>query len=280
MKTTRFLPVLALTLFAAPAMAADEVAMPESPDYGLSGYGEIFWGYGWGSDNDPEEWNSTPYGGAFAVNYWLTPTWTLQLDVWLNHFHALDYDYDYNSSGVALHLGKRTPEYSIGGFASYGSNGDAGADGYTLGVEAQRYFEDVTLYIQGGYSSDYGSSFVDAWYGHAVVRYFHDPNLMFEANAGYATADFSNGGTATLDQYRWGAKIEWKPKPDIPVSLYAAYQGHHDSWDFGYELTNHGVYVGLRVLFGQDTLKDMDRNGASLADFNPAYGRYEAWDSY
>jgi len=282
MKTIGHLLAGAFCAVATQAMAADEVAMPESPNYGLSGYGELSYGYGWGSDNDPENWNFAPINGAIAVNYWLTPTWNLQAEAWFNYFDDLDFGDDYYTSGGAIHLGWRNSDYYIGGLGSYGSNEDAGSDAYAFAIEAQRYFENVTLYGQAGYMSDYDSSFVEAWYVHGVVRYFFDPNLMLEVNAGYTSGDFTGGGVSVdLDQYKWGAKIEWKPKPDIPVSVFAAYQGNHDNWQpVDYTLTNHTIIAGFKVMFGQDTLKDMDRHGASLADYNPGFGRFEAWDSY
>ena len=92
----------ALMAASSPAWAADAVV--DAAPSGISGYGEFSAGYGWGSDNDPQDWNYYTLSGSGRLNMWLTDSVSAQLDGWINNFDAEDYNYNYDSLGAALHL--------------------------------------------------------------------------------------------------------------------------------------------------------------------------------
>jgi hypothetical protein len=267
----------ALVAISSSAWAAD--AAVDTAPRGISGYGEFYAGYGWGSDNDPQDWEYSVLGGSGRVNIWLTDSFSAQLDGWINDYDSDGYDYD--SLGAALHLNTRNSDYLIGGLASYGSNGDYDGDFVSAALEAQRYFDNVTIYGQAGYtaqvSGDTSPESADAWYIHAAARYFFNPDLMIEANAGFALVDAFDDEDS---QSKWGARLSWKPSENLPVGVFVGYQGLNDDWREGYELTDHTLFAGFNLYFGQGTLLANDREGATLVDYNPMFGVNEPWDSY
>lgn len=187
--------------------------------------------------------------------------------------------------GGAVHVAKRIENYLLGVFGGYvftaqDEDSDQTSGRAFAGVEAQRYFDDVTLYGQLGWlDGDWGNddnghdSVSKAVFGRAMVRYFVNPATRLDLSAAgfYGQMDddfedFTRGGSVT-------AAVEHQLH-DGPYSIYTGYEFgyYHQNEDSGFggnpaqeEVMEHTVWAGLKYRFGIDgTLKQQDRDRPSL----------------
>ena len=138
-----------------------------------------------------------------------------------------DGDHYSGSNTVGLHLSYRDPmSYLFGLFGGAGQVDYVDEDGSRFwfgGVEAQYYFDQVTLYAQAGLldgseeANDDGLR--NAWFVRGVGRYFLSDYSMAQAEIAYVDGerDFDDD-----DMYgvSWGLRLEHQFMP-IPVSLFA-----------------------------------------------------------
>jgi len=181
--------------------------------------------------------------------------------------------------GGGLHVGWRDPKFgSVSGFAGIGkvkinNLGDDDPDtiAWTAGLEGQLFFDPVTLYLQGGYmdrqsiASGGDVAYIkNAGFVRVVPRVFVGDNFKIEP----LKLSYTEG---TMDPDRdnvwilgWGAELEYRLE-NLPVSAFLSYDGarydQEDDWDVLYE---HRIGFGVRLYFGQESLKTNDRHGASL----------------
>src|SRR5262249_25617011 len=140
-----------------------------------------------------------------------------------------------------------------------------------IGAEAQWYWNQFTLYAQGGYDTTLGTidhSFdsVNAWFIRGTGRYFINPNFLIEGTVMYANGnmDFNFGEPSIgFQTWTWSVKSEWR-FATAPFSVFAKYQGSETKYDFDTKVPDHRVMLGLKLHMGDRTLQQTDRAGATL----------------
>jgi hypothetical protein len=156
--------------------------------------------------------------------------------------------------GLGGHLFTRNDSYALGGFAGWTDND--GTNGWSLGVEGQKYLDNVTLAGSFGYGK-IDDADVDYWSVGGEARYFVSDNFRLQGNLGWARVN-GFGGDADL----WSAGVGGEYQFDkAPVSVYANY-AHTELNDA--DLKADTFTVGVRYAFGGTTLKSRDRSGASF----------------
>ncbi len=146
------------------------------------------------------------------------------------------------------------------------------------GAEAQWYWQQFTLYAQGGYDTTLGTvdSFevdsINAWFIRGTGRYFINPNFLIEGTVMYANGnvDFNCCQSSTdFQTWTWSVKGEWR-FATAPFSVFTKYQGSETKFDdFNAKTTDHRVLLGLKLHMGDRTLQQTDRAGATLDIVSP-----------
>jgi len=191
---------------------------------------------------------------------------------------------------TGAHLAYRDPtRYALGAFGLVGSSNGGEEENATIGLfglEAQKYWDNITLYGQGGvfYADDEDEDDVmtNAWFVRGVVRKFIDPNSYVAADLSYAEGEENDGpGGGNVDDLSavsWGLKYE-RMKTDMPIAWFVEYKGNHIAEDQpgsgDDELTTHAGMVGLRFQFGATSAIENDRRGATFD--MPDVGRWTGW---
>jgi hypothetical protein len=293
---------VALLALASAAGAADMQpvlkAPPTAVDQQATGYVEIY--SGWASTRlsgscfescDPfsNRFSGWALGGAGRANYWITRDVSVQVDA-----QAEGTSYDFPGGGhfsshsylVGGHWSWRNPQQYL--FGLFGGVGDAGSiEGFSarhgvIGAEAQWYWNQFTLYAQGGYDTTLGTigevDSVNAWFIRGTGRYFINPNFLIEGTVMYANGNVDPvccGPSAGFQTWTWGVKGEWR-FATAPFSVFAKYQGSEIKYDnsenfdlFGAKVTDHRVLLGLKLHMGDRTLQQTDRTGATLDIVSP-----------
>jgi opacity protein-like surface antigen len=280
-------------------------APPTAVDQQATGYVEVY--TGWASTRNTfspclvedgcfsgdTRLNGWALGGAGRGNYWVSRDMSVQVDA---QAEGTSYDFlggriSSHSYLVGGHWSWRNPQQYL--FGLFGGIGDAGS---TLGVafssqrhgligaEAQWYWQQFTLYVQGGYDTTFGRSAIEsnvdlnAWFIRGTGRYFINPNFLIEGTVAYANGnvDFGFGDPSTdFQTWTWGVKGEWR-LPTAPFSVFAKYQGsetkygNSEFFDFtSAKATDHRVLLGLKLHMGDRTLQQTDRTGATLDIVSP-----------
>jgi len=192
---------------------------------------------------------------------------------------------------TGAHLSYRDPmRYALGVFGLVGSSNGGEDENATIGLfglEAQKYWDNITLYGQGGvfYADDESEDDVmtDAWFVRGVVRKFIDPNSYIAAELSYADGEENEDDGSNVDDLSavsWGLKYE-RMKTDMPIAWFVEYKGNHIAEDTSFggssddELTTHAGMVGLRFQFGATSAIENDRRGATFD--MPDVGRWTGW---
>ncbi len=231
-----------------------------------------------GNEVDGGEDDQMLFGGAaLRAGMVFENRWIIQGDVFGELTDSRDDDSYVYGIGVAAHIARRFDAYLLGVFGGYIHTDQDTSDNDTsgrafAGLEAQRYFDDVTLYGQVGWlDGDWGNddggedSLSRAVFGRAMVRYFVTPATRLDLSAagfyGKMDDDFENfarGGSLT-------AGFEHQLK-DGPFSLFSGYEfGYFYQGSEEEEVLEHTVSAGVKYRFGVDgTLKQQDRERPSL----------------
>src|SRR5438874_1698605 len=206
-----FAGVFAFFALASVGQAADMQpvlkAPAAQPDQQATGYVEVY--TGWASTKatdfgDSERFNGWALGGAGRGNYWVSRDVSVQVDA-----QAEGTSYDFPGSGghfsshsylVGGHWSWRNPQQYL--FGLFGGVGDAGGAGAftdsqrhgVIGAEAQWYWQQFTLYAQGGYdttlgNAGFGVDTINAWFIRGTGRYFINPNFLIEGTVMYANGN-------------------------------------------------------------------------------------------
>src|SRR5262249_21596720 len=146
-----------------------------------------------------ERFSGWALGGAGRANYWIARDLSVQVDA---QAEGTSYDspsgngrFSTHSYLAGGHLSWRSPQQSLFGlFAAAGDAGGAGFNGNSrhglIGAEAQWYWNQFTLYAQGGYDTTLGSGSdtdnINAWFLRGTGRYFINPNFLIEGTVMYA----------------------------------------------------------------------------------------------
>jgi hypothetical protein len=295
-----FAGAVALTVLATAAGAADMQPVLKAPaavDQQVTGYVEFYSGFATTKASecftydgcDVFKAHGWALGGAARANYWVAHNMSVQVDA-----QADGTSYDSADSGrfsthsylVGGHWSWRNPQQHL--FGLFAAVGDAGTDfGFTdpqrhglIGAEAQWYWNQFTLYAQGGYDTTLnadsccsGIDSVNAWFLRGTGRYFINPNFLIEGTVMYANGniDFTDGDPSTgFQTWTWGAKGEWR-FATAPFSVFAKYEGSQTKYDRSENLslasaktTDQRVLFGLKLHMGDRTLQQTDRAGATL----------------
>jgi opacity protein-like surface antigen len=294
---------VAFVALASAAGAADMQPVLKAPaavEQQATGYVEVY--SGWASTRssgscfencDPfsDQFNGWALGGAGRANYWITREVSVQVDA-----QAEGTSYEFSGGGghfsshsylVGGHWSWRSPQQYL--FGVFAATGDAGGGGFgfsqrhgLIGAEAQWYWNQFTLYAQGGYdttlgSVDSGTDSINAWFIRGTGRYFVNPNFLIEGTVMYANGrtDFIGEPSWGFQTWSWQAKAEWR-FPTAPFSVFAKYQGSqttYDSFEFfdaaSGKVADHRVLLGLKLHMGDRTLQQTDRAGATLDIVSP-----------
>ena len=270
-------PALVGALLATPALGADDGLK-------LSGEAELIATYldlgDKGGVIQPEEAsNLWTVGGRGALDAALG-AWHLQSDFsgeGTVHNRSSDDTY-LGSFGGGLHAGWRNPELgSLGAFGSMGQfkiNDRDGADrtSYAWGVggEGQLYLDSATLYLQSGFvqrePASHGGdprALGNAGFVRLGGRYFWGDDLKFQVEGSYCQGKMDPDPDHLL-MGDWGAEVEYR-LPKTPVAGFVNYTGaYYFQNDDSDKLLETRIGFGVRVYFGQPSLKANDRHGASL----------------
>jgi hypothetical protein len=263
----------------------------------LSGYLELYTGGAWNHETEftgPEDTRAWVLGGAGRINYWWSPHATLQFDVQGDGANYRGFGvapFSAHSYLIAAHASWRNQQGLIGVF---GGAGDVSPDEIygtayrhgLIGVEGQLYWNQFTFYGQAGYDSSIGAlstgpgtvDTVWAWFVRGTGRYYINPNLRLEGTVQYSSGshDFTVAATnVDFNTLLWRGKIEYKFDAS-PFAVFAAYQGTRTSFPDtpspigGNErVHDHRVLAGLRIYFGDRTLRANDISGATLDIIEP-----------
>lgn len=286
MRRALLAPALVGALLAAPARAADDGLK-------LSGEGEFIASYLHLGDKQDviqaDEANDIWTLGAGATLDGALGSWHLQTDFSgegnLNSRSASDTYL--GSFGGGLHAGWRDPELgSLGAFGTVGNvrihaNGER--DPRTLlwgvGLEGQLFFDPATLYVQTGYLDreaveDGGdkAGMKNTGFVRLLGRYFIGDDFKIQAEGSYAQGRM-DPDSDNLFIGGWGAELEYR-LANLPVSGFLKYSGAYFFQDDDVDkMWENRIGFGVRVYFGQPSLKANDRHGASLD-----LPRYLQWD--
>ncbi|MGB7205738.1 MAG: hypothetical protein WBD37_09730 [Anderseniella sp.] len=226
-------------------------------------------------------------GGEGRLSLPLGNNWSVQSDV----------KYEYNSYALenpflndvfgprfsyqgAAHFSHRDPgSYLLGVFGGAGS-ADAGGlrtDTRFVGGEAQFYFDNITLYGQGGYvdfnSTNAIATFTldDGFFARGVLRWFLADDSRIQLQGTYLKADYNIIG-GDMEAFSVGARYDFNIGLPIvgDTPLYVGYRGtFRDNCTFFGDVDDHLIMIGTSYSFSGDRLT-VDRRGATLdtPDFN------------
>jgi hypothetical protein len=164
--------------------------------------------------------------------------------------------------GAAAHVFTRNDSWAAGGFV--GLTDTDSTTGWNLGVEGQKYLDNVTLAGAVGYGK-VDDLDLDYWSVGGEARYFVTDNFRLSGNLGWSKV---NAFDTDSDLWSVGVGGEYQFSK-APVSIYAAYN-HADANDF--DVTADTFLVGVRYNFGGTTLKSRDRSGASFTNLTGLAG--------
>jgi hypothetical protein len=294
--------VVCVALTSAVHSADLQPVLKAPPEQQATGYVEIY--SGWASSKSetlfciglecvlPSSFrdNGWVLGGAGRGSYWISRDMSVQVDAQAEgtSYGSPGGHFSSHSYLVGGHWSWRNPQqYLFGLFAAVGDAGggslfDSQRHGL-IGAEAQWYWNQFTLYVQGGYDStlgpvDSGTDNINAWFVRGTGRYFINPNFLIEGGVMYDSGSIDHPGGVSSDfrTWSWGVKGEWR-FPTAPFSVYAKYQGSETKYDsdvhhYGFQnatVTDHRVLLGLKLHMGDRTLQQTDRAGATLDIVSP-----------
>ena len=211
--------------------------------------------------------------------YMFTPTLGAQGDVvlgWREHdFEGTTVDSSHIDG--ALHgFYREADQFLVGSFFQLGH--DQLSDGSLeseisrryAGVEGQVYFDNLTIYGQGGWQrmeQDFSGINIalDGFFGSFEARYFLTPDLRIDGHVGVSTWEQSFPFDVKLTTVNLGIGVEYKLE-NLPISLFASYDHYTTDYDLDFSPTigRDRFLIGAKFAIGEDSLLDRDRNGASL----------------
>lgn len=235
------------------------------------------------------------FGGAAHINAWLDNSTSVQLDVQADATTSIKFrntcsncSSDGRTGGLfGVHVSDRSsPNFLWGAFAGLSGQSNLDYDGtmthVVLGVEGQYYDGPFTLYGQVGYAPLMSDSNENEPSGlkflRGVGRYFLTDNDRVQLDVSYAASDVD--GFDGAEYHFWNGGLSWQHRyPNSPFSSTIAYSGMWADSDLvsapGNSAQENIVSVGFAIHFGDASLKEADRQGATLD--MPNFGTAEAW---
>jgi hypothetical protein len=293
--------MISLTLISLSAVAyagdpAQKVNSESNPI--ISGYFDVHGGYYGGYDdwywlgvpNSSAKYNGTDLGAIARTSVQINSNFSVQGDAWLNNYHyktGTDFTTT-NYSGVGFHATFKPTNTDQAGFVE--SLGNFNSVGYlnnkfnNIGVEWVHDFDNWRIYSQIGYVSEIDgvathANFKD-FYGTVVATYYFSPNFSLSSNFMIDRLTSTDGikyWPNVSNDLAWGSKVEYKID-NLPLIGYVGYHGnsYHENYYSGQGLSlaiESTIIVGIKIPFGQDTIKNLDRH-VGLADLNPIFGDF------
>lgn len=184
---------------------------------------------------------------------------------------------------IAGHLYYRTPGWQAGAFyqnrsfdyeTGYGGAADASLDAsiddqHFYGIEGQGFFGNLTV---GGQLGQHKVSYVGGMYDDTGTfagihgRYFMNDNWRLDANYLYDKVEIEGSDIKTQ---QFGIGTEYRLN-NSPVSMFGQYARINYDFD-GSDIDEDRLMVGVKLSFGKSTLRQRDRDGASLNPV-PSFG--------
>lgn len=275
-----------------PAYKAPVAAPAMQP---VSGYVEVYGGWASLRLDDgffSDRFNGWALGGAGRANYWFSRNASVQLDAqaegtsYRTNLAPFSTDSSQHSFLIGGHINWRDSQRGLLG--AFVGAGDSGGGTFSVsqrhvvaGGEGQLYWNQFTLYAQGGYDTAVGNSIfgdAHAWFVRGTGRYFVTPNTMLEGTVLYANGDISfdlfPAPSIDFHTWLWEAKLEHRFAA-TPFAAFVKYRGSETTFEAplvataDFKATDHRVLFGLRLFMGQDTLQSNDRGGATLDIIDP-----------
>ena len=139
---------------------------------------------------------------------------------------------------------------------------------FLFGVEGQLYLDDTTLFKQVGIvrADEDGSEELDLFFVRKGVRHFFDNGWTADGELGFAwgTFDGGNSGLSDVSIVSWGVGVEKQLQTQMPISLFARYEGALYTLDnCSASMTEHRIMGGIRIAFGVPDAKTQNRLGAN-----------------
>lgn len=268
------------------------VVIPAAPT--VAGYIDLHFGVLRGFEDfyfdeqleNEDDWMSLLLGGGGRGAYEVTQSLNIQLDAWFNFIvnpdriaRALsDGGSNFGRGGIGGHIFVDTAGgLYAGALATVGVVTDYGMFA-NVGAEVAQSFGNFTVSLQGGYT--FGLVGEPAFAGHrnmyvrAGATFYVGPNTSVAANVGFNRTRILNEAIFGRE-LSWGARVEHK-LGSSPFTIFGAYEGYrwagYDADDpFSWNGMEHAFVVGVRMLFGRDTLQALDA-AVPFADYNPVYG--------
>lgn len=186
----------------------------------------------------------------------------------------------------AVHLDMRDPSsYLFGIFAGGGQSFDDGDNDddsipfWFVGLEGQKYINNLTLGGQLGYldsDDNYDETISNALFVRAAAGYYFGENTKLSGDLAFLRGDRVNGSSSrrgTMDVISWGARLDHFSSK-LPVGLSLSYNGFDYEGDRESDESDapfvHEVRIGASLLLGTGSLMENDRRaaGAELPPIN------------
>lgn len=230
------------------------------------------------STDDPTDVTRLALSGSGSIAIILGRELSTQIDIVGEQVTAGDADVEQYASmqGFGGHLTYRIENTGLVGlFGGYGSGSPTDEETWTggwIGVEGQFWFDNITVAGQfawldisdhdGGDNEglDEGTQF---WRG--VGRYFFTDDTKAEFDIAYLEAENVIDGDDDGDGVEWGLSIQSR-LADAPLYGTLSFRsGHYDATTETDDADVRTASISLTYLFGTNSLKENDRNGASLS---------------
>ena len=270
-----FASFVAMALTGGVAFAAD---VEPVTDLGLSGLMNISAGaFSYEGTDDSTDTTDAIISGFGAVNIPLGDSFSAQLDAFGETVLVRGDDVDAYSDmfGIGGHLSWRN--YDSGLVGLFGGLGEGSPtdeepwNGGWVGIEAQAYLGDFTLYGQAAWllissSDDDEEGFDrDSFLVRGVGRYFVTDDAKIEAEVSYMEGGDVIDGDDDGKAWEWGVNGMLRLSEQMPIYGTLAYRGaDYDATTEDDEGESHSLMAGVTFLFGGSSLKENDRMGATL----------------
>jgi hypothetical protein len=187
-------------------------------------------------------------------------------------------DADLGRGGIGMHLFADTAGgLNVGVLATAGAVTGFGMFA-NVGAEASKSFGNFTVAAQGGYTFALTGEAAAVGYRNMYVRAgataYLGANTSISANVGYNRTNVP--GLLAGSELTWGARAEHK-LGSSPFTIFASYAGYRwttvdlNEPPYNWAGMEHAFVVGVRMLFGRDTLQALDA-AVPFADYNATYG--------
>lgn len=264
---------LAATLLGAVAVPAFADGIQSKDVTGTFTVGGGYFDY---ETTDGDDSTDLVISGAASLAFAFGTNWSAQFDVLGEQVTAGSESDQYSSmQGVGGHISYRMPgSGAIGLFAGYGSGSPTDEETWSggwVGLEGQFWLEDITLTAQAALLdiSEYNGGDDeglddDAYLLRAVGRYFVTNDVKVEAEVAYVEASNVIDGDDDGEAFEWGLSVQTR-LADAPIYGTLSYRsGNYDATTEGDDGDVSTVALSFSYLFGTNSLKENDRNGASL----------------